>query len=267
MVVAKTMTGRGLERYWERVGGGRRRFVDKAFADFAADYDWLVRVFSCGLDRRWRQKCVDACGLERSGWVLDCATGTGALALVAARRTGVTERVVGMDPCGPMLAKARKRAAEASARLAWIQADVEHLPLRPDTIATVTLGFALRHMDMRKTLREMNRVLVPGGRVAILEFLRPPSGLASALGLAYLRWIAPPLAGLLAWSRPVWTLAAYLPETIETGPSVGELIDAVHDNGLHLIRIEPLFARLVWLVLVAKPRSRSDENSREGWHE
>jgi demethylmenaquinone methyltransferase/2-methoxy-6-polyprenyl-1,4-benzoquinol methylase len=81
--------------------------VDEAFAGVASDYDRLVRLFSGGLDRRWRKDCIDACDIGRGGWILDCATGTGAPALAAAERAGVAERVLGLDACGPMLAQAR----------------------------------------------------------------------------------------------------------------------------------------------------------------
>jgi demethylmenaquinone methyltransferase/2-methoxy-6-polyprenyl-1,4-benzoquinol methylase len=253
MVVAKAMSRERLERYWARAGGDRRRFVNAAFAHVAADYDWLVRVFSGGLDRRWRQKCVDACGLERGGWVLDCATGTGALALAAAIPAGTAERVVAMDACAAMLARARSKAVAGSARPAWVQADTEHLPVGSEKVGAVTMSFALRHMDLERTLAEMSRVLVPGGRLALLEFLRPSGGVVPWLALAYLRWIVPPLAGLLTRSRTAGTLAAYLPRTIEIAPSLRDLAEAVKSAGLQVIRAEALFARVVWVLVAVKP--------------
>jgi ubiquinone/menaquinone biosynthesis C-methylase UbiE len=71
------MTVGALAQYWKHAGGDQRRFVDRACAGVAADYDWFGRLFSGGLDRRWRQTCVDACGIDRGGWVPDCATATG----------------------------------------------------------------------------------------------------------------------------------------------------------------------------------------------
>jgi hypothetical protein len=94
------VTDPGLEAFWRQTGGDRRLFVDEAFAGVVSDYDLLVRLFSGGLDRRWRQTCVEAVEISREGWVLDCATGTDALALAADRRAGATARVVGADACG-----------------------------------------------------------------------------------------------------------------------------------------------------------------------
>lgn len=250
------MRGPGLEPFWRQVGGDRRRFVDEAFAGVAADYDRLVRLFSGGLDRRWRQRCIEACGVARGGWILDCATGTGALAVAAAEQAGVTGRVLGLDTCGPMLAEARRKASRIEARLAWVQAEVERLTLRSETVSTVTLGLGLRHMDVKGALSEMSRVLVPGGHLALLEFLQPPPGVLPWIALAYLRWLVPLLAGLVAWSRAAWTLAAYLPRTIEAAPSVPDLVEAVENAGLRVLLIKSLFAHVVWLVVAMKPLRR-----------
>jgi demethylmenaquinone methyltransferase/2-methoxy-6-polyprenyl-1,4-benzoquinol methylase len=251
--MGEAVKDRGLDRFWRQAGGDRRRFVDQAFADVSGDYDRLVRLFSGGLDRRWRQSCVDACNVARGGWILDCATGTGGLALAAAQQAGATGRVVAVDVCGPMLAQARRKCSGFRTHLGWVQADVEHLPLRSETASAITLGLSLRHMDLKPALGEMSRVLVPGGRIAFLEFLRPPPGIVPRLALAYLRWLVPPLAGLIAWKRAAWILAAYLPRTIEAAPSVPELVESVEGAGLHLVRVESLFAHVVWLVVAMKP--------------
>ncbi len=242
-----------LERFWRQAGGDRRRFVDETFASVASDYDRLVRLFSGGLDRRWRQDCIDACNIGRGGWILDCATGTGALALAAAEQAGVTGRVLGLDTCGPMLAQARRKASRIEARVEWVRAQVEQLPLRSETISSITLGLGLRHMEVKVAVGEMARVLVPGGHLVLLEFLRPPTGVAPRLALAYLRWVVPPLAALIAWSRMAWTLAAYLPRTIEAAPSVPDLVGALESAGLHLLFVKSVFADVVWLVVAMKP--------------
>ncbi|OGB95810.1 MAG: hypothetical protein A2Z31_04820 [candidate division NC10 bacterium RBG_16_65_8] len=246
------MTNGALEQYWKQAGGDQRRFVDQAFAGVAADYDWLVRLFSGGLDRRWRERCVSACR-ARGGWILDCGTGTGAVALAAARPIGPAGRVLAVDTCAAMLVQARAKATGIDGRLSWIRADAGRLPLGSETMAAITLGFALRHMDVKATLAELDRVLLPGGRLAVLEFLRPPGGVVSWAALAYLRWLIPPLAGLLARSRTVWTLAAYLPRTIDIAPSPPELVETIKSAGLHVVRVESLFAQVVWLLTAMKP--------------
>jgi hypothetical protein len=83
--------------------------------------------------------------------------------------------------------------------------------------------------------------------------LRPPLGIHPWLALAYLRWIVPPLAGLVAWSRADWTLAAYLPRTIEAGPSVPDVAQAMERVGLQVVQPKSLFAQIVWLIVAVKP--------------
>lgn len=247
------MRGNGLEAFWRQTGGDQRRFVDEAFAGVASDYDRLVRLFSGGFDRRWRQACIHACNIGRGGWILDCATGTGALALEAAQQAGVTARVVGVDACGPMLREARRKASEVSPRLLWVQAQAECLPIRPETVSAVTLGFSLRHMDVQAVFLEMTRVLAPGGHLALLEFLRPPTGVAPRAALVYLRWVVPLLAGLVARSCAAWTLAAYLPRTIEAAPSVPDVVAAMERVGLQVLQLKSLFTQVVWLIVAMKP--------------
>ena len=255
MVMGEIVSDPGLEPFWQQVGGDRRRFVDEAFTGVAGDYDRLVRLFSGGLDRRWRQKCIEACQIARSGWILDCATGNGSLALTAAQQAGVTGRVIAVDACVPMLVQARRKASEVGTCLACVQANVEHLPLRYETVSTITLGLGLRHMEVKGALEEMARVLVPGGHLALLEFLRPPPALIPGLALAYRRWLVPLLAGLLARRRAAWTLAAYLPRTIEAAPSALDLAAVIGNAGLRVVQIESLFAQIVWLVMAVKPLS------------
>jgi demethylmenaquinone methyltransferase/2-methoxy-6-polyprenyl-1,4-benzoquinol methylase len=263
VVVGKTVSGSGLEEFWRQAGGDRRRFVDEAFAGVAADYDRLVRLFSGGLDQRWRQACMDACNIARGGWILDCATGTGALALAAVRQVGPTGRVVGVDVCHPMLVEARRKGSKLSGLPGWVQAEAEHLPLRSETVSTITLGLSLRHMEIKHALGEMTRVLAPGGRIALLEFLRPPPGVIPRIALAYLRWLVPPLAGLVAWSRAAWTLAAYLPRTIEAAPTAPGLVEVVENAGLRVLLIKSLFAHVVWLAVAMKPlRHLNSEGGR-----
>ena len=101
--------------------------------------------------------------------------------------------------------------------------------------------------------QEARLVLAASGRVALLEFLRPPPGIIAWVGLEHLRCHVPPQAGLVAWSRAAWTLAAYLPRTIEAAPSVPDLVQAVEGAGLRLVRVESLFAQVVWLIVAMKP--------------
>jgi demethylmenaquinone methyltransferase/2-methoxy-6-polyprenyl-1,4-benzoquinol methylase len=204
----------------------RARFVRAAFTVSAPWYDSLTRVFSFGLDARWRRAALERCELRPGHALLDVATGTGELAGEARRPLGPTGVAVGLDVCGAMLDEAcRKRGTGVS----WVEGQAEALPFRPATFDCVTLGFALRHFDLERALGEIARVLKPGGRFVVVEWTRPEGGLARRVLLGYMRHVVPPLVGLISRDRRVADLARYLSCSIEhfmSGPRLSQRLEA-----------------------------------------
>jgi len=232
----------------------RLRFVQAGFAAAAPLYDALTRFFSFGLDSRWRRCCLDACRLRPGDSLLDVATGTAKLAIEGARMAQSTGKVAGVDSCREMLLEARKNARKSGARITLVQGKAELLPFKDEQFDCLTVGFALRHVShLVGTLKEMVRVLRPGGRLAIVEFTRPDSAPARWLLFTYLSVVVPPLVGLLSRSWLTFRLARYLPMSIARFMSGEGLRHRVEDAGLVTVGSRRFFAGLVSVCVGVKP--------------
>jgi len=186
--------------------------VASMFDRIAPVYDVMNRVMTAGLDQRWRRETVRA--VVRPGdAVLDAACGTGDLAVLASRAGG---RVTGLDFSEAMLARARRKARE----LDWVQGDLLALPFADETFDSATIGFGVRNVaDLDRALAELRRVLVPGGRLAILEITRP----RGALRFFYSAWFdrVVPLLGKVLPGGEAYT---YLPASVRRFPGPDELV-------------------------------------------
>ncbi|MGH7431436.1 MAG: ubiquinone/menaquinone biosynthesis methyltransferase [Candidatus Methylomirabilales bacterium] len=243
--------------------------VHEGFAAAAPVYDRLTRLFSFGLDGRWRRRCLDACELRPGDSLLDVATGTGELAIGGATRVSRAGRVIGLDLCREMLFVARRKANDAGQRIAWVQGTAESLPFKDERFDCVTLGFALRHVaDLMGTLKEMVRVLKPGGRLGIVEFTRPEGIIVPLLLYAYLSSAVPPLVGLLSRSRLARDLARYLPMTIREFVSSEGLRHRMEAAGLASVTVRLYMAGMVGVCAGVKsvafrPAPRNHSHSGE----
>jgi demethylmenaquinone methyltransferase/2-methoxy-6-polyprenyl-1,4-benzoquinol methylase len=181
----------------------RNRLALELFAPLGPTYDRYARLFSFGQDARWRRFLVSRIDADAGDTVLDVATGTGAVAIELVRRTGCA--VVGVDQSPEMLAVARTRVARAGlgGRIHLVEADAERLPFRDAEFAGLTFTYLLRYVrDPAATIRELARVVRPGGVVVGLEF-GVPRGLARPLWSLYVG-AGLPLAGRLlspGWRR------------------------------------------------------------------
>ena len=187
--------------------------VREMFSSIAARYDVTNVVLSLGVDRWWRRQTVRASGAGPGMRVLDCATGTGDLAL-AFRRTGA--EVVGTDFCAPMLEPARQKARAAGLEVTFEVADAMALPYPARTFDVASISFGIRNVDDPvRCLGEMARVVKPGGQVLVLEFGQP-EGLWGALYRTYSRVVMPRVGGLLTGNRAAYQ---YLPRTAAAFPA------------------------------------------------
>jgi demethylmenaquinone methyltransferase/2-methoxy-6-polyprenyl-1,4-benzoquinol methylase len=158
------------------------------FTPVAETYDRYARLLSFGQDGRWRSFLASRVEAERSDRILDLACGTAAVALELVRRFGCS--VVGVDQSSAMLAEARRRVARAgeSRRVALREARAEELPFDDRTFDGATFTYLLRYVDdPAAALRELARVVRPGGRVASLEFFIPERRAVNAVWNAYVR--------------------------------------------------------------------------------
>jgi demethylmenaquinone methyltransferase / 2-methoxy-6-polyprenyl-1,4-benzoquinol methylase len=193
--------------------------VRRMFDRIAPVYDAMNRTMTAGLDRRWRRLTAEA--VVRPGdRVLDACCGTGDLAVAAARAGG---RVTGLDFSEPMLERARRKAPE----LEWVRGDLLALPFDDATFDAATVGFGVRNVeDLERAVRELRRVLRPGGRVGVLEITRPQGPLA----LFYRVWFdgVVPLIGKLLPGGSAYT---YLPASVRRFPGPDELAAVMGDAG------------------------------------
>jgi demethylmenaquinone methyltransferase / 2-methoxy-6-polyprenyl-1,4-benzoquinol methylase len=213
------------------------------FDRVAARYDVLNSVMTAGLHRRWRVRAADRAGLGPGDSALDVCCGTGDLALELARRVAPGGRVVGCDFSEPMLDLAREKAvaaAAANARFEW--ADALQLPYDAGRFDAVTVGFGVRNLaDLDRGLREMARVLRPGGRLVVLEITQPRR---PPLSTFYSLWFdrVVPLLGSLSGDPEAY---AYLPESVRSFPDPHRLAAKMDAAGFGRIRCTVLAGGII----------------------
>jgi demethylmenaquinone methyltransferase/2-methoxy-6-polyprenyl-1,4-benzoquinol methylase len=199
--------------------GEKRARVQEMFDRIAPGYDRLNRIISMGLDQSWRKTALDLVGLGPEDVVVDLACGTGDLSELARARGA---RVVGVDFAGRMLREARERGVDAR----FVQGDAALLPLRDAAATVLTSGFALRNfVSLPEVFAECARVLVPGGRLALIEVDRPRSAFVRFGHSLYFDRIVPRIGGWLsdrAAYRYLPESTAYLPETSELLAMIGK---------------------------------------------
>jgi demethylmenaquinone methyltransferase/2-methoxy-6-polyprenyl-1,4-benzoquinol methylase len=184
------------------------------FDRIAPRYDLLNRLLSLGSDIAWRRRAVALARLGERGRALDVGTGTGDFALAILRDAPESATVTGIDISAGMLAIAAERAARAglSARYERLIASAETLPFEDATFDRVTAGFVIRNVrDIPRALREMRRVLRPGGRAVILDLHTPDNPTFRRLYELY-STISPRLAAALGSDPAAYR---YLPRSIE----------------------------------------------------
>ena len=216
--------------------------VREMFSSIATRYDVTNVVLSFGVDRWWRHVTVRTARTGPGMRVLDCATGTGDLAL-AFRRTGA--EVVGTDFCAPMLGPAREKARAAGLDVTFEVADAMALPYPDGSFDVASISFGIRNVDDPvRCLREMARVVKPGGQVLVLEFGQP-HGLWGALYRLYSRVVMPVVGGLLTGNRAAYQ---YLPRTAAAFPAGQRFLEVMDRSGAFRERsAQPLSGGITWL--------------------
>jgi demethylmenaquinone methyltransferase / 2-methoxy-6-polyprenyl-1,4-benzoquinol methylase len=193
--------------------------VEAMFDRVSPVYDPMNRLMTAGLDRRWRRLTV-AAAVRPGDRVLDACCGTGDLALEAQRAGG---RVTGLDFSGRMLERARRK----SSAVQWVRGDVLALPFSDGSFDAVTVGFGIRNVaDLEAGLRELARVLRPGGRLGCLEITRP-RGLLRPFFAVWFDGLVP-LAGKVLPGGAAYT---YLPASVRRFPGPEDLAEAMRRAG------------------------------------
>ncbi|MBC7962347.1 MAG: bifunctional demethylmenaquinone methyltransferase/2-methoxy-6-polyprenyl-1,4-benzoquinol methylase UbiE [Steroidobacteraceae bacterium] len=213
--------------------------IQQMFGAIAPRYDFLNRLLSFGIDRRWRKKAVRLLKYRDGSRILDVATGTGDVALEIARNTPASVRITGADFCKEMveLGQVKVAASPYAGRIDLKVAPCEDLPFADNTFDSLTIAFGIRNVVDRKLgLAEMWRVLRPGGRMIILEFSTPRSQLFRQIYYFYFRRLLPVVGGF--FSR--YNAYKYLPDSVLEFPSHEEFSSMISEAGFRNIHLHEL---------------------------
>jgi demethylmenaquinone methyltransferase/2-methoxy-6-polyprenyl-1,4-benzoquinol methylase len=211
------------------------RKVREMFTRIAPSYDLLNHLLSLQLDRLWRARVAKRLRpilVHPDALVLDLCCGTGDLAFALARAG--KSRIIGADFAHSMLVRAKEKSAERATMenvatpIPFFEADAMRLPFADASFDLVTTAFGFRNLsNYEGGLREIQRVLKPGGTVAILEFTEPPAGLLGDLYRWYFCEVLPRIAGLISGDRAAYS---YLPKSVARffrPPELASLMTAV----------------------------------------
>ena len=224
-----------------------RDFVSKSpsriagmFDAIAPRYDFLNHLLSGGIDRAWRTRAIRSLALTGRERVLDLCTGTGDLAMAAARATPGAASVVGVDFAAAMLGVADeklRRAGERS-RVTLVRGDATRIPLADGSVDALTIAFGIRNVeDVPAACAEMHRVLRPRGRLAILEFAVPTlPGWRSLYGW-YVRHVLPRIGSAVSRHGGAYH---YLPASIDAFATPDELVKILRQSGFAPAAAVPL---------------------------
>ncbi|HSA96993.1 MAG TPA: class I SAM-dependent methyltransferase [Acidobacteriota bacterium] len=230
------------------------RLVQDQFDLIAKRYDRADAFLSLGLHFRWKRATVRRLELRPGDRVLDVCGGTGDLALLAARRVGPGGSAVVCDLNEPMMTAGRKKAVAAGARggrVTFVQGDAERLPFPGASFDAATVGFGLRNLvDLDRGLREIARVLKPGGRFAGLEFSLPRRRWQRSLYAFYSFRLMLPAARLITGTDGPFR---YLAESIRVFAENGDIAGGIRRAGLAEGSVRPLSLGLVTIYSGRKP--------------
>lgn len=217
--------------------GSKREQVEQMFDRISPKYDLLNRMLSMGTDQGWRRKVIRGVGQEPVDQLLDVATGTADLAIMASK---VAQRITGADISAGMLEHGRVKVAKAglSDRITLVQADAANLPFMDNTFDAITVAFGVRNFeDLPQGIRGMARVLRPGGRLFVLEFSQPQTTPFKQLFRFYFHRIMPLVGRMVSKDDAAYT---YLPESVDAFPQGKEFEKILADCGLREVRSRQL---------------------------
>ncbi len=226
------------------------------FDAIAPRYDLLNHLLSAGLDRRWRAQAIDELELKEGMRVLDLCTGTADLAIAAVQRASRVS-VIGIDFAGQMLRLGdRKIAALGLGRaIRFVRADGTRIPLADSCCDAATIGFGIRNIDEPDAaLREIARVLRPGGRLAVLEFGQPRVPGIRLLYSWYFRYLLPLVGRVVSKHQSAYS---YLPASVGAFPAPPEFARRIAAMGFSHVRAVPLTFGIVYLYVAERGKGRS----------
>jgi demethylmenaquinone methyltransferase/2-methoxy-6-polyprenyl-1,4-benzoquinol methylase len=214
-----------LREYYEHESQ-RRGWVKQLFDRTAGDYDRLESFMALGSGSWYRRRALARAGLQSGMKVLDIGAGTGLTARQAQRLVGESGQVTGVDPSVGMLERARVPG------VVLVVGSAEAIPAASASADFLVMGYALRHIgDLSAAFKEFMRVLVPGGRLCLLEITAPAGSLPRAFLKIYMRRIVPFVARYLAAHPDSPRLMRYYWDTIEACAPPQSILQSMRDAG------------------------------------
>ena len=211
--------------------------IQQMFDGIAPDYDRLNHLMSLGVDRSWRRRALrEIVDAGRAQSILDIACGTGDFSLAIAGRMHPDSRIVGLDLSEGMLAVMRDKVAKAGLqdKISCEQGDSEAMRFADGSFDVVTIAFGIRNFAHREAaLREILRVLKPGGRLVILELSVPENRILRWGYNLYFKHFVPWIGGLISGDRAAYT---YLPASVQAFPGRHAWMDTMHRCGYAQVR-------------------------------
>jgi demethylmenaquinone methyltransferase / 2-methoxy-6-polyprenyl-1,4-benzoquinol methylase len=217
---------RPLTAYYQKEAD-RPGYVRHLFDRTAADYDRVERAMALGSGSWYRRRALQRAGLKAGMRVLDIGTGTGLTAREAFGLVGPLGEVTGVDPSTGMMERAKVPYG-----LLLVGGTAEAIPAPAGAVDFVSMGYALRHIgDLSAAFAEFMRVLVPGGRICLLEITSPHGGPSRWLLKVYMRTVIPLVARCMAAHRDMPELMRYYWDTIEACVDSSLILDALSEAG------------------------------------
>ena len=218
---------------------GKKEQVAGMFNDIAFRYDFLNRFLSAGIDVTWRKKAIKQLEKIKPKTILDVATGTADVAILASGMLN-PEKITGIDISDGMLDVGRKKIQKLGLQntIELLNGDCETINFKNDSFEAVTVAFGVRNFEnLEKGLIEILRVLKPGGKLVVLEFSKPKSAVVKSMYNLYMKIICPNVGKIFSKNRSAYQ---YLDESINKFPE-GKNFTAILDKlGYRNTYIKPL---------------------------
>ena len=207
----------------------KKEQIAEMFDTISGNYDRLNRIISFGIDIKWRKKVLQIVTQSNPNTILDIATGTGDLAILMAQTNA--GKIIGLDISAGMLELGKKKILDKnlSSRIEMVLADSENMPFEDNYFDAITVAFGVRNFqNLDKGLKEMFRVLKPGGKLVVLEFSKADAGILSALFNFYMNKVTPAIGKLFAKNKDAYQ---YLNDSVQAFPEGQTFLNIMHDAG------------------------------------
>lgn len=236
---------------YPKASGPKREQVETMFNHIAPTYDRLNHTLSLGIDRRWRSKAVDALKPFAPSTILDIATGTGDFAILTARRID-PDRIIGVDISEGMMEIAQEKVKKEGLDnvIYFMKDDCTALSFDDNNFDAVTVAYGARNFeDLEGGLREMHRVLKPGGHLMLVELTTPPRFPMKQLFGFYAHTVMPLVGRLVSHDDSAYT---YLPLSMEAFPQAEVLVPLLKHCGFSEVKFKRFTFGLSTMYLATK---------------